>query len=112
VHDWETDPRPYDQVLRAWRERHGWTWQQVADELREPLTTTQAHAKGRYTPPDAALRKRLMALIDQACASSSRFPASRQEAPVDRVERDAEVPDQMREVLAPPQDHIERRREG
>lgn len=61
---WETDPRPYDQVLKAWREAHGWTWQQVADELREPLATVQRHAKGKF-PADTRARRRLMVLIDK-----------------------------------------------
>ncbi len=64
VHDWETDPRPYDQVLKAWREAHCWTWQQVADELREPLETVRRHAKGG-SPGPMAQRRRLMTLIDR-----------------------------------------------
>lgn len=68
MHDYETDPRPYDQVLRDWRERHGWSWQQTADELREPLATVQLHAKGRY-PADTSQRRRLMTLID-ACRAA------------------------------------------
>jgi ribosome-binding protein aMBF1 (putative translation factor) len=67
VHDWETDPRPYYQVLRAWREQHGWSWRQVADELREPLATVQLHAEGRYPKGEGktAQRRRLMTLIDR-----------------------------------------------
>lgn len=64
THDWESDPRSYDECLKDWRKRHGWTWRQVADELREPLATVELHAKGRY-PRDTRSRRRLMTLIDQ-----------------------------------------------
>lgn len=63
LHDWEADPRPYDACLKDWRARHGWTWQQAADALREPLSTVQLHAKGRY-PADTQQRRRLMTLTD------------------------------------------------
>lgn len=65
MHDWEADPRSYDECLCDWRGRHGWTWQQVADELREPLATIQMHVKGRY-PADTRQRRRLMTLVDAA----------------------------------------------
>lgn len=63
MHDWETDPRPYDACIKDWRTRHGWTWRQVADELREPLGTVQRHAKGNFAA-DTLQRRRLMTLID------------------------------------------------
>lgn len=77
MHNWQTDPRPYDACLKAWREQHGWTWQQTADELCEPLDTVQLHAKGRY-PKDTAQRRRLMTLIDGSIpprADTSRRPS-------------------------------------
>ena len=63
MHDWEGDPRPYNECLRAWREAHDWSWQQVADELREPLATVKLHSNGRY-PKDTRSRRRMMTLID------------------------------------------------
>ena len=70
MHDWETDPRPLADCLREWRERHGWSWQQVADELREPLATVQGLAKGREPKTGSKARRRLMTLIDWHTGSS------------------------------------------
>lgn len=72
MHDYEADPRGYDECLRDLRDRHGWTWQQLADELREPLETVRLHAKGRY-PRDTRQRRLLMTLIDAASPNAKRL---------------------------------------
>lgn len=63
-HDWEADHRPYDACLKDWRQRHGWTWAQTAEHLREKPSTLKLHADGRF-PADTRQRRRLMTLIDR-----------------------------------------------
>lgn len=63
-HDWEADPRPLRDCLHEWRARSGWTWEQVAGELRTPLPDLKGWMKGDEPPSGAALR-RMMALIDR-----------------------------------------------
>ena len=79
AHDWEADPRPYDQVLRDWRDTHGWRLADVAAELREPPGTVKMHLDGRFpgAPDDrskTAQRRRLMTLIDLNVKKGGRSP--------------------------------------
>lgn len=63
LRNWEIDPRPFAECLKAWRTAHGWSWQETADELRKPLGSVQQMAKGREPVDEQSLR-RLMTLID------------------------------------------------
>lgn len=71
VHDWETDPRPFADCLKAWQP--GWTRDRKSAELRvgsiKPDGTTDRGSfdrwcDGRRCEREASLR-RLMTLIDQ-----------------------------------------------
>lgn len=64
-HDWETDPRPLADCLKAWHAERGWTRDQAAAELRVSRTTYDGWCAGRRTDREASLR-RMMTLIDSA----------------------------------------------
>jgi hypothetical protein len=67
AHDWETDPRPFADCLRAWRDARGWgrSRDRLTDELRTPRSTIEGWLAGRPCSNEAPLR-RLMTLIDRA----------------------------------------------
>lgn len=67
--NWEADSRPFATCLRAWRDAHGWSWQETADALRKPLGSVQQMAKGR-APGDEPTLRRLMTLIDRLAQES------------------------------------------
>ena len=64
VHDWENDPRPFGECLKAWHASHNWTRDQAAEELRMPRSTYDSLCSGRKADREAGLR-RLMTLIDR-----------------------------------------------
>ncbi len=64
-HDWESDDRPFKEVIRAWTKVHGWTRSQASAELRVPLDTFHNWAAGTRTPSPELMVRRLMALIDR-----------------------------------------------
>lgn len=63
--DWEADPRPLADCLKAWHGGHGWGRELAAAELRVPVSTYNGWCAGRSCPHDGAIR-RLMTLIDRA----------------------------------------------
>lgn len=65
--DYETDPRPFAEIAKAWPKDRGWTRNQAAAELRVPRTTYDGWCAGRPAMYEAALR-RLMTLIGRASA--------------------------------------------
>jgi len=64
-HDWEADPRPFSECLKAWVAERGWTRNQAAAELRVPRSTYDKWCDGGKCDREASLR-RLMTLIDRA----------------------------------------------
>lgn len=61
--DWEADPRPFAECLKAWHSRPGWSRDRAAAELRTPPTTYYGWCAGRGCAAEGAMR-RLMTLID------------------------------------------------
>lgn len=63
--DYETDPRPLGELLKAWRP--GMTRAQKAAELRASLPTFDGWCKGRGCGLEATVR-RLMTVLDQSAS--------------------------------------------
>lgn len=61
AHNWETDPRPLSEILKAWRPEM--TRAQKADALRIPLNTFNRMCDGRPADREETIR-RLMTLAD------------------------------------------------
>ena len=62
--DWETDPRPLSECLKAWHGRLGWTRARAASELRVPIATYHEWCDGRPCRYEAAFRL-LMSFLEQ-----------------------------------------------
>lgn len=63
-HDWETDPRPLADCLKAWHRRPGWSRQRASEELRVPEPTYDTWCGGRPAIRERMIR-RMMTLIDR-----------------------------------------------
>lgn len=63
--DWEMDPRPLGECLRAWHNAHGWGRERAAAEVRLPVSTYNGLCAGRSSSLGPILR-RLITLIDAA----------------------------------------------
>lgn len=68
-HDWEADPRPFAECLKAWHTRPGWSRDRAAAELRTAPTTYYGWCAGRGCAAEGAMR-RLMTLIDKVSAAA------------------------------------------
>jgi hypothetical protein len=64
-HDWEADPRPLADCLKAWHAARGWTRNRAAAELRAPRSTYDGWCAGRPAGFEGTIR-RLMTLLDRA----------------------------------------------
>lgn len=62
--NWETDPRPFGECLKAWHAGIPGGRAAAARELRVPATTYKGWCDGRGSPAEGAIR-RLMTYIDK-----------------------------------------------
>lgn len=63
--DWESDPRPFGELLKAWHAARGLSRDEAAAELRVPRASYDSWCSGRACEREASLR-RLMMLLEHA----------------------------------------------
>jgi len=74
MHDWEADPRPLADCLKAWHGRPGWTRDRAAAELRVPRPTYDGWCAGRPAALEPSIR-RLMTLVDRSSPDAQSRPS-------------------------------------
>jgi hypothetical protein len=68
--DWEADPRPLSDCLKAWHKTRGWSRDEAATALRVPRKTYDGWCDGRMPEREAMIR-RMMSLIDAGISPRS-----------------------------------------